>query len=377
MQGRSDDIMDFLVHSASNLSGRIFLAGQAAISGRVGHIDVAFLDVFFLTVALEWPEVSISKLPGWCPSFRHWGCPSAAWYHSQKMVWKVHLAEVPDITPVRGRKPLQPCKAHWRLKRRIFLAGQAAISGRVRHIDVAFLDVFFLTVALEWPEVSISKLPGWCPSFRHWGCPSAAWYHSQKMVWKVHLAEVPDITPVRGRKPLQPCKAHWRLKRRIFLAGQAAISGRVGHMDVAFLDVFFLTVALEWPEVSISKLPGWCPSFRYWGCPSAAWYHSQKMVWKVHLAEVPDITPVRGRKPLQPCKAHWRLKKPTLAPCQSSQWLWMNCLVCGNLPLLCHEAVWNCCNQQNMFALARSFSKKVLVQCYPIVDGFRDRWVLL
>ena len=37
--------------------------------GRVGHIDVAFLDVFFLTVALEWPEVSISKLPGWCPSF--------------------------------------------------------------------------------------------------------------------------------------------------------------------------------------------------------------------------------------------------------------------------------------------------------------------
>ena len=282
MQGRSDDIMDFLVHSASNLSGRIFLAGQAAISGRVGHIDVAFLDVFFLTVALEWPEVSTSKLPGWCPSFRHWGCPSAAWYHSQKMVWKVHLAEVPDITPVRGRKPLQPCKAHWRLKRRIFLAGQAAISGRVGHIDVAFLDVFFLTVALEWPEVSISKLPGWCPSFRYWGCPRAA----QKMVWKVHLAEVPDITPVRGRKPLQPCKAHWRLKRRIFLAGQAAISGRVGHMDVAFLDVFFLTVALEWPELSISKLPGWCPSFRYWGCPSAAWYHSQKMVWKVHLAEV-------------------------------------------------------------------------------------------
>ena len=139
------------------------------------------------------------------------------------------------------------------------------------------------------------------------------------------------------------------LSGRIFLAGQAAISGRVGHIDVAFLYVFFLTVALEWPEVSISKLPGWCPSFRHWGCPSAAWYHSQKMVWKVHLAEVPDITPVRGRKPLQPCKAHRRLKKPTLAACQLSQWLWRNCLVCGNLPLLCHEAVWNCCNQQNMF----------------------------
>ena len=37
----------------------------------------------------------------------------------------------------------------------------------------------------------------------------------------------------------------WRLKRRIFLAGQAAMSGRVGHIDVAFLDVFFLTVALR------------------------------------------------------------------------------------------------------------------------------------
>ena len=68
-----------------------------------------------------------------------------------------------------------------------------------------FSGFFFLTVALEWPEVSISKLPGWCPSFRHWGCPSAAWYHSQKMVWKVHLAEVPDITPVRGRFP---CRSH-------------------------------------------------------------------------------------------------------------------------------------------------------------------------
>ena len=74
---------------------------------------------------------------------------------------------------------------------------------------------------------------------------------------------------------------------------------------------------------------------------------------------------------------HAAARKPTLAACQSSQWLWMDCLVCGNLPLLCHEAVWNCCNQQNMFALARSFSKKVLVQCYPIrlltalgIDGF-------
>ena len=52
-------------------------------------------------------------------------------------------------------------------------------------------------------------------------------------------------------------------------------------------------------------------------------------------------------------------------------------VICGNLPLLCPEAVWNCCNQQNMFALARSFSEKVLVQCYPSVDGSRDRWVLL
>ena len=114
------------------------------MSGRVGHIDVAFLDVFFLTVALERPEVSISKLPGWCPSFRFY-------------FFQVHLYH-----------PVPAGHDSWKI---------VSFCSRSKQRFSVGAFTLFAVLGSRWhlpPACWLKSRRLQKRVVRHWGCPSAA-----------------------------------------------------------------------------------------------------------------------------------------------------------------------------------------------------------